>query len=517
MKNITQYLIAATLVLSATSCDDFLDKRPIELTVDNFYKTEQDAAAALVAIYDVLQWNTVEGFHPTDMLSDIASDDAYAGGANSSDAPNIIQIDRHQVLPTNEEVRGLWRKHYIGIFRANILLEKIGGVTASETFKKRVAAEAKFLRAYFYFDHVRLFENVPLVLKTLAPGEFVPQATPADVYNQIAKDLWEAKDDLPAQRLKDGRVSKWAAESLLVRVYLYYNGVYGADLTAGTQAINRTTAINLVKDVIDNSGHALLDNFADNFARAHEFSDESVFEISYSDARPWFDWGFIQGGEGNIGVQMRGPRVTDPSGENYERGWSFSTVTKSLIDAFENNDPRKVATLLSEEELNGALTKGYQHTGYFSKKYTTAKEYKPSGGQMEHNWGNNYRVIRYADVLLMAAELYVRNGEDGVAKPYFDAVRERVDLAPVATTLENIFKERRVELALEGHRYWDLLRQGTATANSAITTNNVRGDKYVGDQSTFNIQFNVARKGLLPIPQQEIDIVNGAYDQNDGY
>jgi starch-binding outer membrane protein, SusD/RagB family len=516
MKNISKYITLFILSLAISSCDDFLDRKPVELSVDNFYKTEEDAMAALVSVYDVLQWHTVQGYHPTDMLADIASDDAFAGGASSSDAPNIIQIDRHQVLVNNAEVQGLWRKYYIGIFRANILLEKIDGVTASAAVRQRIAAEAKFLRAYFYFDLVRLFENVPLVLKPLAPGEVIPQATPAATYNQIAKDLWEAKDNLPAERLKDGRISKWAAESLLSRVYLYYNGVYNADLTAGTETINRTAAITLLEDVINNSGHTLLNNFASNFTKANEFSDESIFEISYSDARPWFDWGFIQGGEGNIGVQMRGPRVDNPASENYERGWSFSTVTKSLIDAL-SNDPRKNATLLSEDEINGTLTIGYQHTGYFNKKYTTTKDYKPTGGQMEHNWGNNYRVIRYSDVLLMAAELYVRNGNTGSAKPYFDAVRDRVDLPPVATTLENILLERRLELALEGHRYWDLLRQGISATDAAITITNQRGDKYVGDQSSFNVQFNTARKGLLPIPQQEIDIVNGAYDQNDGY
>jgi starch-binding outer membrane protein, SusD/RagB family len=516
MKNIKTYLLISALALASTSCDDFLDKQPVELSVDSFYKTEEDAMAALIGVYDVLQWNTVQGFHPTEMFADIASDDAFAGGASSSDAPNIIQIDRNEVLVTNGEVQGLWRKYYMGIFRANLLLEKIEGVTASEGFKTRVTAEAKFLRAYFYFDLVRLFENVPLVLKTLAPKEFVPQATPADVYNQIAKDLNEAKDGLPAQRLKDGRISKWAAESLLVRVYLYYNGVYGADLTAGEATINRAAAITLIEDVITNSGHLLLDNFADNFTKANEFNDESVFEISYADSRPWFDWGFIQGGEGNIGVQMRGPRVDEPAGEAYERGWSFSTVTQSLVDALET-DPRMEATLLSEDEFNGSITIGYQHTGYFNKKYSTTKEYKPTGGQMEHNWGNNYRVIRYSDVLLMAAELHVRNGNPSAAEPYFNAVRERVGLTPVGPTLNNIFNERRLELALEGQRYWDLLRQGLVIANAAITINNVRGDKYVGDQASFNIQFNTTRKGLLPIPQQEIDIVNGAYDQNDGY
>lgn len=517
MKNYIKGLVVAGLSLVVASCDDFLDKQPLDQRVEsNFYKTEKDATEALVAIYDVLQWHTVQGYHPTDMLMDIASDDAFAGGGSSTDAPNIIEVDRSTVRTNNGEIQGLWRKYYIGISRANIFLEKIDGIDADEDFKTRTIAEAKFLRAYFYLDLVRLFENVPLVLKTLAPSEVVPQAPVADVYNQIATDLSEAITDLPAERLKDGRVSKWAAEALLVRAFLFYNGVYGASLQAGTQTIDRAKALELVEDVINNSGHTLLANYGDNFTMANEFSDESVFEIAYSDLRIWYDWGFIQGGEGNIGVQMRGPRVDNPGDELYERGWSFSPATQSLVDAFEATDPRKEATLLNVADLASTYTTGYQHTGYFNKKYTTTKEYKGQG-QPEHNWGNNYRAIRYSDVLLMAAELHAQGGNIGGAQPYLDQVRDRVDLTPITASLDNIYQERRVELALEGHRYWDLLRRGITVAEGEISLDGSMAPTYIGDAVDFTITFNTARKGFLPIPQNEIDVVNGALDQNTGY
>lgn len=517
MRTYIKGFVVAALALTVASCDDFLDKQPLDQRVEsNFYKTEKDATEALVAIYDVLQWHTVQGYHPTDMLMDIASDDAFAGGGSSTDAPNIIEIDKSAVRTNNSEIQGLWRKYYIGIFRANIFLEKIEGIEASEEFKTRSIAEAKFLRAYFYLDLVRLFENVPLVLKTLAPTEVVPQAPVAEVYNQIALDLSDAIADLPAQRLKDGRVSKWAAEALLVRAYLFYNGVYGANLQAGAQAIDRVKATELIEDVINNSGHSLLDNYSDNFTKANEFSEESVFEISFSDLRIWYDWGFIQGGEGNIGIQMRGPRVDSPGDELYERGWSFSTVSQSLIDAFEATDPRKEATLLNVADLVDTYTVGYQHTGYFNKKYTTTKEYKGQG-QPEHNWGNNSRVIRYSDVLLMAAELHALGGNIGAAQPYLDEVRDRVDLTPVTASLDNIYQERRVELALEGHRFWDLLRRGISVATDEISTDGTVFPTYIGDAVDFTISFNTARKGFLPIPQNEIDVVDGALDQNIGY
>ncbi len=517
-KVLNKYTLLILSLLIATSCsEDFLDKQPLDQRVEsNFYQTEGDAREALIAVYDVLGWSTVVGFHPLQMFADIASDDSYAGGASRNDAPNIIEVDQHNIRTTNGEVLGMWRKYYIGIYRANLFLEKIEGIKASDEFKNRTIAEVKFIRAYFYFDLLRTFENVPLLTKTLkSQSEYAqPQATPEAIYNQIAKDLVEAIPNLPAAipASENGRVSKWAAKALLARVYLYVNGVYGTNPNAGGKTIDKAAALAELEDLITNSGHDLLGDFAANFSKAGEFSEESVFEISYSDARPWWDWGYIQGGEGNIAIQMQGPRVDDPGQEQYERGWSFATVTQSLYDAFEANDPRRGATILSEDELKGGLTIGYQHTGYFSKKYTTTKEYRPADGQLELNWGNNYRVIRYSDVLLMAAELGSPN-----AQSYLDKVRARVGLGSVPATLENILKERRVELALEGIRYFDLLRQGTATADAAITISGKIGPKYQGDAQEFDVKFKPARKGFFPIPQTEIDISNGLYKQNAGY
>ena len=520
VKNTARIAFVAALALGTTSCDDFLDLQPKDARVEsNFYQTEADAMEALTSIYDVLQWNTVIGFHPTPMFMDIASDDAFAGGASRTDAPNIIEVDMHNIRTSNPEIQGMWRKHYIGIYRANLLLEKIDGIDASKEVKDRITAEAKFLRAHFYLDLVRMYENVPLVLNTLVnPSEYnQPQASPQAVYDQIAKDLEEAIPNLPASTLRanQGRVTKWAAKALLARTYLFYNGVYNAQLKAGNTTVDAARALNHLKDIIDNSGHILLANYADNFKKSGEYSPESVWEIAYSDANPWYDWGYIQGGEGNMQPQMQGPRVVTPAVESYERGWSFAPATQSLYNAFEANDPRRDATILEQKELNGELDKGYQHTGYFSQKYTTSKDYTPKSGQQELNWGNNYRSVRFSDVLLMAAELAAKTG--GNAQQYLDRVRTRVGLAPVPATLDNIYKERRVELALEGHRYWDLLRQGLTVANQRITVSGTRGPEYVGDQADFNISFKPATKGFFPIPQSEIAISNGLLKQNAGY
>lgn len=518
-KQLTIVLLAALILTGSSSCEKFLDLAPLDNRVEqNFYKTEKDAQEALNSVYDALQWHTAAGgggFSPDPMLSDIASDDSYAGGASRSDSPDMIQIDQHNVLTTNSLVRIYWSNHYTGIYRANLLLQKLPDIPMSDETRARITAECKFLRAHFYFDLAKWFGNIPLILAPQSPGEYcTPQAEPAQTFGQIAQDLVEA---FPALEKADLRTSKahatrWSAQALLARVYLFYKGVYNADLQAGTTAVNAAYALEQLRDLINNSGHALLENYADNFTKENEFSLESVWEISYSSDNPWFDWNYIQGGEGNMQPLMQGPRINgDP---NYNSGWSFAPVTQELNNAFEANDPRREATILSQtDNLSGTVSTGYQHTGLFSKKYTTTNEYRPVNGQYELNWGNNYRSIRFSDVLLMAAELELATG-GSQAQGYLNQVRSRVDLPEKPATLANIYQERRVELALEGHRYWDLLRQGLNVANQNISIQTRRGPGYVGDQIDFNVTFNTATRGLFPIPQSEIDQCAGVLKPN---
>jgi hypothetical protein len=165
-----------------------------------------------------------------------------------------------------------------------------------------------------------------------------------------------------------------------------------------------------------------------------------------------------------------------------------------------------------EDELDGTLTKGYQHTGYFSKKYSSDAEHWGSDGQFELNRTCNFRVIRFSDVLLMAAEL-----GSGNAQQYLDRVRSRVGLESVPATMENILRERRLELSLEGIRYFDVLRQGQTYASQEFTVIGVRGPKYLDEQVVFDVTYNSATKGFLPIPQTEVDLSGGTFIQNTGY
>ena len=508
-------LIAFMFMINACS-DDFLDLKPLDVEVTtNFYRTQAQAYQALVAIYDVLTYQSTPGvaWAPFITISDILSDDAFAGGADANDGMHQQELSTFNISTTNPLAHSIWIKNYIGIYRANLFLEIIDQIDAPQSFKTRTIAEAKFLRAYFYLEQVRFFENIPLITATIkGPSEYnQTQNAPRDVYNQIALDLVEAIKDLPGTlpAAEAGRVTKWAAQALLARAYLFYNGVYSAELNAGSTAVNKAFVLQQLEDLIQNSGHDLFPDYSHNFRLVGEFGMESVFEISYGDDLPWWDWGYVRGGAGNLSAQMQGPRVT--GSQNWNRGWSFAPVNHKLALDLEG-DPRFVHTILREEQLDGSLARGYQHTGYFSRKYTSDREHWGSDGQFELNRTANHRVIRFSDVLLMAAELGSPN-----AQAYLDRVRARVGLTSVPATLENILRERRLELSLEGIRYFDVLRQGLDYATQNLTHSGIRGPRYVGEQQLFDVSFNRATKGFLPIPQTEIDLSNGVFKQNAGY
>jgi len=508
--------IILMVVMLLASCEDFLDLKPLDREVSsNFYEDQEDAIQALVAIYDVLTYQSTPGVEwaPFIVISDILSDDAFAGGSDANDGQNENELNTFNIPTTNTIARSIWIKNYLGIYRANLYLEVIGQIEATDDFKKRTIAEAKFLRAYFYLEQVRFFENIVLLTETIkGPSEYKQeQSTPAEVYNQIALDLVEAITDLPTSLppQEAGRITRWAAQALLARAYLFYNGVYGAELQAGNLLVDRAKVLEYLEDLIANSGYDLFEEYQDNFKLVGEFGKESVFEISYGDSPAWWDWNYVRGGNGNLSAQMQGPRVTNS--QKWNRGWSFGTVSQELVNELKD-DPRFQYTVLKEEELDGKLVKGYQHTGYFSKKYSSDAEHWGSDGQFELNRTCNHRVIRFSDVLLMAAEL-----GSGNKQQYLDRVRQRVGLGSVPATLENILKERRLELSLEGIRYYDVLRQGLTVAARELTQSGIRGPKYVGDQSLFDMTFNTATKGFLPIPQTEVDLSGGAFKQNDGY
>lgn len=204
MKRYNYYLISSVaLVLIPGSCKkEFLDRYPLDQEVSsNFYQTEEDAMAALTAIYDVLGYQSTPGvsWAPFIVMSDILSDDSYAGGADANDGKDEDELNTYNIPTTNLIAHSIWMKNYVGIYRANLLLEKIDEIDASDEFKARIIAECKFFRAYFHFEQVRFFENIPLLTATIkGPSEYQQdQNAPKEVYDQVALDLVEAIPDLP--------------------------------------------------------------------------------------------------------------------------------------------------------------------------------------------------------------------------------------------------------------------------------------------------------------------------------
>ena len=493
-------LLIVSMVLAACG-KDFLELEPRGTQLENsFYQTQEELFQGLVATYDVLQWGGTNGWTMKVGLLNAASDDCFAGGSDASDQPSWVAFDGFTLDPFLGPQSGLWNKYYSGIYRANLLLEKLEEASGiEEAFKARTAAEAKFLRAFFYFDLVRFFENVPLITNTLAADAIYTQvqAKSSEVYAQIEQDLNDAKNtfELPSTVPPDelGRVTQGAITALLGKVILYQN-----------DESRMAEAASIFEEVITSGAYQLEFDYSDIFNPDNEFGVESIFEIQYA-ANQRGGWeNFGNGTEGNYDVQFFGMR--DYVGPIYANGWSFCPVTEELV-TFMQNDPRAEHTIIDGNDLKhqgASYTEGYQNTDYFIKKYAGLQDDRATDGEPALNWDYNVREIRLADVILMAAEAYARSGNDAQARDYLNQIRTRVGLQPFTSVsgpalLDAIYSERRLELATEGHRFFDLVRTGRAVEE-------------LGDQG-----FQANKNEVLPIPQTEIDISEGNLIQNQGY
>jgi len=521
----------ALVLLSAGACKkSFLDTEPItSVTDENFYKTPKDAYAALVGCYDGLQIVWSEGVS-LPVAAEVMSDNTFGGGG-ASDGFNYQMIDEFDKnrSPSDQNLyERNWILYYKALYRCNMLLSKMEQIQWGDDATTRLAyeSEARFLRAYLLFDMVRLWGNIPLL--TAANAEAVPQANPDEVYKVIAEDLKFASDNMPAvgynaQPLAQrGRATKYAAASLLGRVYLYYTGYYGkADLVG---VVNKAQALTYLEDVISSSGHGLVEDFASlwpaaslaNYAK--EDNKETVFAIKYT-----YTSDYNGNTDGNHWMIMGGLR--EQAIYPYGNGWGFETVNPKLWSAYAANDTRKVASIISivDEKLPFTnQSKAREYTGYYTKKYSPMVS--EDGKPLPESYGNpnfqiaqfqDYVSIRYADVLLMAAELGSAN-----AQTYFDQVRQRAlkdGFTPLPVNQENIMKERRLEFAFEGIRYYDLLRQGVDRAAQQIAETTTVLNGGVSTQKTIQAANIIATQGLQQIPYNQINLANGTLKQNPGW
>lgn len=524
MKNTYLYIFCFSL-LALGSCS--LETEPItQLTDTSFYKTKEDAFTALVGCYDGLQVATGASGIGIPVISEVLSDNCF-GGTGNSDGYGYAALDEFDGSRSPSDVdffNSNWIAYYKAIYRCNIFLSKMDQIEwqGDTALRNTYESETKFIRAYLYFEMVRLWGNVPLL--TVASSENIPQANPDDVYKVIAEDLVFASNNLPATAYSatvNGHATRWAAKSLLGRVYLYYTGYYGKTDLAGV--VNKAQALGHLEDVIASSGHGLLTDFstlwpaASGSNYAGESNKEVVFSIKYT-----YTSDYAGNTDGNHWLVMFGMR--EFSSYPYGRGWGV-TVNSKLWNAYSAADTRRASTMIGIEEENINFDKQNsqrEYTGYYNKKYTPMVDI--NGVDLPIVLGSafwdisqfqDYTVLRYADVLLMAAEL-----GSGSAQIYLDDVRKRAyktNFTPLAATQDNILKERYLEFALEGVRYWDLLRQGIGTASSTIAESTTLLNGGVPTPKTILAAKIQEKKGLQQIPNTQITLSGGVLKQNSGW
>lgn len=491
--------IAFAMIITMLSCSkDFLDVQPKGTNLEaNYYKNESEAFAGLVSVYDVMRKNS-GGFENMITMMNAGSDDFFAGGGVATDGAGIQGFSNYTLSPTTIPA-SFWNDHYQGIYRANYLLVKLPGIPMDANLIARYTAECKALRANYYFNLLRMFKNVPLITTPLATSEFnsVLQATPAAVYAQIEKDLTEAIVALPATVTADnvGRLTQGAAKALLGKVYLYEK--------KNAEAAAQLAAVNGIPGGTSQFGYKLLANYKDLWTTDNKFNTESILEVAHTNASSsyWGNWG-SGADEGNSVNVMCGPRnyvKISSSAPDMPSGWSFNVITQGLYDAIKT-DPRFAATVLDMKALNAAnqasYIGGYQDTGYFLNKFIPRTSDVTTGtGDAVLNYRQNSYVIRLADTYLMEAEAL--GGTGARAQALLDAVRARVGLASTPVSIAAIKAERRLELAGEGHRFFDLVRWGDATTVLAG-----RG-------------FKPGKNEVFPIPYRELQ--NTLMVQNPGF
>ncbi len=489
-------LILAALSLSSFGCQkEFLETKPIVgITEENFYRTEEDALAGVNAAYASLQFQISPAGHFRWFWGDIMSDDAIKGGSGDNDANDLLQLETFKGLTNTDLLESEWGADFEGIYRANVVLEKVPAIVMDEALKARILGEAKFIRAWNFYNLVTMFGGVPLADHVLAPSEYnMPRASAEEIWNLIEKDLTEAvpvlwkRSEYEAADL--GRITKGAAQALLVKTYLWREKWADAQTTADA--------------IIASNEYQLVPNYADIFTLDGENNVESVFEIQYMNASGG-NWGRNNANEGsftNVFTRARGQFG----------GFGFNIPTQDFVDEFFSEgfeDPRLKSTVFRIGDAMGdrgvftiEATGGLPHL-YYAKKYFNNKSEDAPFGDPNPNGGSNDRVIRFSDVLLMHAEAAYHNGNEAAAKTSLNKVRQRVNIPLVTETgpalLDAIFHERRVELGLEAHRFFDLVRSGRAAAE-------------------LGAQGFTATHNLFPIPESQIQATNGALDQNPGY
>ena len=504
MKNKYKIVFVFAVILSITGCKkDFLDVPPVgKMSTDQFYKTDADATKAIMSAYDILQWMNARDWNSIYLVKTFPSDESNVGGGDSGDQPPYQALGNYTYGATNAPITAVWQSCYYGIYRANLV---INNVLPETNLRTQIVAEAYFLRAYYYFEIASMFGQGPIILTELTPSEYSQSFSPAaDIYAQAVSDLNAAIPNLPLKSEYAPedvfRASKGAAQALLGKVYLYMK--------------NWSESATAFESVISSNQYQLQEDYSTLFLKESEFGVESLFEVSYVTTEG-YDWGTFQWGgnramENNVTWQLTGPRgdYFEPGTTGLIGGWGFNYPRPEAYAPFEEagDTVRRPASLLSLQDLRdqgGDWTneESWGWAGFIRVKYGTRMDETSSdnGAVAELNYGTNIRVIRYADVLLMAAEANFRAGNQGVADNYINQVRARAKLAPyTGDFFTALVKERQMELCFEGARFLDLVRWGMAP-------------EVLGP-----FGFKAGKNEVFPIPQDEMKN-NTLAVQNPGY
>ena len=511
-------VIFTVLGMFVSSCyDDFLNQEPItEVLTKDVFADQQNIMTLMPGVYQPMRWEFNNAFGDsycmTYIYTDVRSDDVII--ENKYFQPHSHGFEDFVSLnSSNINVQGIWAKLFTGVANANQIIQ---GLVVTDNvdpaFKKLYLSEARFLRAFYYFELVKVFGSVPLFgdqLVDVSNPEAVKRRPIGDVYAQIESDLIEAAAGLPEVQAEKYRATKGAALGLLAKVYLFQE--------------KWQLAADAAQDVIDLGIYELEENYGDNFKINNEFGKESIFEISYVNDISGGNWN--PSSQTSLSLQFFSPNF-DPASV---RGWSYNLTTPELLAAFnaEGDVERRDATIMQEghvfdspaltaagknpipdgwfdEWINSPESGGLRYGDDFAytlKYFLTPEELAASSPGLQEST-LNHKVLRYADVLLILAEA-TANGATGNGQDAFDQVRERAGLSPKTLTLENLKKERRLELATEYNRFHDLVRWG--------------------DAEQFLDGFVVGRDEYLPVPINDILLTgldsHGEYilSQNPGY
>ena len=491
MKPIYNIVFCLILISCLAGCKKYLDKVPLDtINTSNYFQTAEDAVNAVNSAYQPMQRPKLYNLRM--WTSDIFAGNSVVGAGGGTDGIETVEEANFTTDPSNQGVLDLWRGPWPGILYCNLVIKNVPGINMDTTLRNRVVGEAKFLRANYYFILVRYFGDLPIITTPQSPSDnLYPARSPKqDVYNLIIQDLKDAINLLPSRDTYSGadvgRASKGSAVGLLAKVYLTLKDY--ADVVPLCQQVTSL-------------GYALNANYAENFDPAHKNSVESLFEVQYSGGTTY---GFFDDlNQASWTSTFMGPRNTTFVGGAY--GWN--QPTQEFVDSYEAGDVRKDKTILYQgcPDFNGNIYSSvYSTTGYNVRKFLVPTSVSP-----QYNTSNeDFPVLRYADVLLMEAEAMNELGQTTQAETPLNQVRQRAGLPEIhgqsqSAMRNTILHERRMELAFEGDRWFDLIR----------VDNGQYGLNFLHSIGKTNA---TSKNLLMPIPQVELD-ANPNLTQNPGY